>query len=167
MRSARRFICSWAQDAPFNFAVWHHILEAIISRADGKDENALFQLEKAVFYARKYGILHAEAIACEEKALLLAQIQPGMDMMPMMLSTWQLYHKWGAFARCAQLESLYPGLASLKKEDKSSGHDVNILSLLRASNSIAGEIRWESLLEKLTTILIENAGAQTAQILLA
>ena len=166
MRSARSYIRSWAHDAPFNFAVWHHILEAIISRADGKDENALYQLEKAVFYARKYGILHAEAIACEEKALLLAQIQPGMDIMPMMLSTWQLYHKWGAFARCAQLESLYPGLASLKKEDKSSGHDVNILSLLRASNSIAGEIRWESLLEKLTTILIENAGAQTAQILL-
>ena len=166
MRSARRFIRSWAHEAPFNFAVWHHVLKAIISRADSKYESALYQLEKAVFYARKYGVLYAEAIACEEKAELLAQIQPDSDIMPLMLNTWQLYHKWGAFARCAQLETLYPGLQTSKNEDKSLGYDVNILSLLRASNSIAGEIRWESLLEKLTTILIENAGAQTAQILL-
>ncbi len=166
MRSARRYIRSWAHDAPFNFAVWHHLLEAIVSRAEGKFEPALFQLEQAGFYARKYDVLYAEAIACEEKAELLAGIQPDTDLMPLVLTSWQLFYKWGAFARCAQLEILYPGLQPLKKGDKSLGYDVNLLSLLRATNSIAGEIRWESLLEKLTTILIENAGAQSAQILL-
>jgi len=165
-RAARRHIRYWAREAPFNFALWNHMLEAKVCRRAGKVEDALYQLELAIICARKYGILYAEAIGHEEKVELLTEIQPDTDPMPLVLNAWQLYSRWGALARSAQLETTYPQLQTLKKADKMSGHDVDLLRLLRASNSIAGEIRWESLLEKLTTILIENAGAQTAQLLL-
>jgi signal transduction histidine kinase len=166
MRSARRHLKAWAKQAPFNFALWNHLLEAVIYRRQGRAEAALFQLEQVIILARKYHILYAEAIAYEEKAGLIAEIQADADLTPLAMQAWQLYNKWGAVARCARLETLYPHLHATNVSDKSPGHDVDLLSLLKASNSIAGEIRWESLLEKLTSILIENAGAQTAQVLL-
>jgi len=166
MRSARRHIKTWAKEAPFNFAIWNHLLEAVIFRRQGRAEAALFQLEQVIILARKYKILFAEAIAYEEKAGLIAEIQPDADLIPLVMQAWQLYNKWGAIARCSQLETLYPQLHAVNTTNKGSGHDVDLLSLLKASNSIAEEIRWESLLEKLTAILIENAGAQTAQLLL-
>jgi signal transduction histidine kinase/predicted ATPase len=166
MRSARRFIKSWAREAPFNFSVWNHLLEAIICRQAGRVEAAIYQIEHAIMCAGKYRILYAEAIACEEKAELLAEMQPDADHTQVAMQAWQLYARWGAPSLCAQLETNYPQLYAANKVEKGSGQDVDLLSLLKASNSIAGEIRWESLLEKLTTILIENAGAQTAQLLL-
>ncbi len=166
MRSARRLINSWAREAPFNFSVWNHILEAIICRQAGKVEAALYQIEQAIMCAGKYRIIYAEAIACEEKAELLAEMQPDADHTQLAMQAWQLYNRWGAPSLCAQLEINYPQLYAANKVEKGSGQDVDMLSLLKASNSIAGEIRLENLLEKLTTILIENAGAQTAQLLL-
>jgi signal transduction histidine kinase/predicted ATPase len=166
MRKARSHIRSWAVNSPYNFAVWHNLLEAIINRSSGMHKEALYHLEQALLYSKKHGVLYAEAILWEEKTGLIAEIQPDADIVPYVLNAYQIYHKWGAFARCTQLQAIYPQLHELNKSDKSSGHNIDLLSLMRASNSIAGEIRWENLLEKLTTILIENAGAQTAQLLL-
>lgn len=166
VRAARKKIKFWAKQAPVNFSGWHHFLEAVVSRRKGNIQAALFHIEQSIVWAAKQEVLYLEALALEEKADMQMQWDAGEKLPLAMVEAHRCYYRWGAFAKCAQLEAQYPNIRYLSLQSQSSASEVDLASLLRASNSIASEIRWEHLLEKLTTILVENAGAQHAAIII-
>ena len=166
MRSARKKIKYWAGKSPVNFKGWYHLLEGVISLRSNKIQDALFHIEQSVAWAGKQNLIYLEALALEEKAGLQMQWDY-TGVVPMAIAdAHSCYYRWGAYAKCADLEKKYPGIRSASLHKGTSVSEADLTSLLRASNSIASEIRWEHLLEKLSTILVENAGAQNAVILI-
>ena len=166
MRKARKKIKSWAKQAPFNFGGWYHLLEGVVHRNQEDLPKALYHMEQAIFWASNQNILYIKALALQEKAEIQMEWSPTESIPEALLEAHACYYKWGAVAKCKQLEKDYPSIKPLIRQTNTSSYDVDLVSLLRASNSIASEINLEILLEKLTTILIENAGAQTAIIIL-
>ncbi|MEH2033985.1 MAG: ATP-binding protein [Nostoc sp.] len=91
------------------------------------------------------------------------------------------YRRWGASAKFKDLELKYPELitkvstqsqvgftsntiTTSTASEKSSGLDL--ITVIKASQALSEVILLENLLEKLMTIVIENAGAQTGILLL-
>ncbi|MCA9663930.1 MAG: AAA family ATPase [Myxococcales bacterium] len=84
------------------------------------------------------------------------------------------YEKWGASAKVAQLDAELPELAPVNTSGRpasSTGththtlaggvaHLLDLASVFKASQAIAGEMNLESLLSKLLAIIAENVGAQ-------
>lgn len=88
-----------------------------------------------------------------------------------------LYDQWGAAAKVKQLRLRYPRLLSeVLVKNSSSGKNLvsstssvgqlDISTVLKASQAISGEIVLKKLLEKLMNILIENAGARRGMLIL-
>ena len=165
MRAARKKIAFWANQAPVNFKGWYHLLESVISRRKGNISYALFHIEQCIVWANRHEVIYLEALALEEKADIQMEWDKGEKLPMALVEAHRCYHRWGAIAKCAHLEAIHPKIRYLSLQSNASASEVDLTSLLRASNSIASEIRWEYLLEKLTTILVENAGAQTAIII--
>lgn len=77
------------------------------------------------------------------------------------------YSRWGAVSKCYQLKQKYPqwlqneniGAAGINLNSQSN---IDLLSLFKLSKTISSEIKLEGLLKKLIIILLQNAGAQRA-----
>ncbi|NEQ10595.1 MAG: GAF domain-containing protein, partial [Moorea sp. SIO4E2] len=90
------------------------------------------------------------------------------------------YQGWGAVAKVKDLEARYPQFLATVSTDsiktslnpsitdsgKTTSGVLDINSILKASQTISGEIIPDKLLEKLMKILIENAGAQQGFLIL-
>jgi signal transduction histidine kinase/predicted ATPase len=166
MRANRKKIRSWAKQSGVNFMGWHQLLEAVICIRNNKYQQAFYHLEYCIEWAEKQDMLLIKALALEEKGNLIHTMNAG-DKIPLALvQAYKNYQSWGANAKCAELEKLHKNIRQLSIQEKNFDSNLDITSLLRATNSIASEIKWENLLETLMTILIENAGAQEAVIII-
>lgn len=81
------------------------------------------------------------------------------------------YAAWGAETVINRLQQAQPFLKKMPVNRSSVGESegivsVELTSLLKMSNSIASTLRLENLLENLMNVLLENAGAQRAALLL-
>jgi PAS domain S-box-containing protein len=87
-----------------------------------------------------------------------------------------LYRKWEALAKAEHLAKRYPNLIisrSIAADESRSGvifdqmsGDLDLMTFLKASQAIAGEIELDRLLDKLMANTIENSGAQRGLLLL-
>jgi len=92
------------------------------------------------------------------------------------------YQIWGAQRKVEDLEEKYPQLLPKSPATKSitsistiitnstsgsqSGEDLDLATIMKASQAISGEIVIDKLLANLMKILIQNAGAQTGFLIL-
>ncbi|MGK7898966.1 MAG: AAA-like domain-containing protein, partial [Xenococcus sp. (in: cyanobacteria)] len=135
--------------------------------------------ERAIQGAKKYEFIHEEALAYERAAefyLALERIEVGQLYLR---NAYYCYTRWGAQAKVKQLEEEYPeyllGRSNQSKSTQlsttisttgSAGEILDINTILKASQTISGEIKLEKLLQSLMTIAIENAGAQKGFLIL-
>ena len=77
------------------------------------------------------------------------------------------YEAWGAKRKVAHLKSRYPELiADHYTEATSPSANLDLTTMLKASEAISSTLELEPLLEILLGILKENAGDQTATLIL-
>ena len=78
------------------------------------------------------------------------------------------YEAWGAKRKVAHLKSRYPSLIADDHTEAAASPSANLdlATMLKASEAISSTLELEPLLEILLRILIENAGAQTAALIL-
>ncbi|HLT39547.1 MAG TPA: ATP-binding protein, partial [Enhygromyxa sp.] len=94
------------------------------------------------------------------------------------------YHYWGAFTKVAELEQRWPMLARDRPgaSDRSeasrtgsstgatssstTGHALDLATILKTSHAIAEDLRLEEVVERVMTIGLENAGAERAVLIL-
>ena len=171
-------IKTWASHAPMNY--WHkfYIVEAERARVIGKDGDAREYYDQAIALAKTNEYLQEEALACElagkfyaAKGLLeIAQVY--------LRKAHYAYQLWGAAAKARDLEQRYPDGVAVKSSKKARrltgtstdtdtalGAAIDFATLFKASQAISGEIILGRLLERLMTILLENAGAQAGLLL--
>ncbi|MCJ2543339.1 ATP-binding sensor histidine kinase [Thermostichus vulcanus] len=168
----------WASHAPTNYQHKVDLLEAEWARQQGSLETAMLAYRRAIQGAKQGGFLHEEALAYE----LAAEFYLEQDFEEIAYTYFRLahhtYRRWQAPAKALDLEQRYP-LAFLEGSDQpvsitrilsTSGGTptsrLDLASVLKAAQALSQEIELDKLLTTLMQILIENAGAQQAVLLL-
>ncbi|MBL1202285.1 MAG: AAA family ATPase [Nostoc sp. GBBB01] len=169
----------WAKHCPENFQHKYALIEAEKARISKQNWQAEELYEQAIQGAKKYQFIHEEAIAYERAGEFYLEI--GRDKIGYfyLKNAHYCYLQWGATAKVKNLEIEYPQLLINVKnqtDDKdvsstisTSNNDskkFDLISVVKASQTIAGEINLDKLLKKLMKICIENAGAQRGFLIL-
>ncbi|MCX6350907.1 MAG: AAA family ATPase [Bacteroidetes bacterium] len=92
------------------------------------------------------------------------------------------YKQWGAKTKTTDLETKYPNLIVRRREDKNRTHDttasytttttgessslLDLASVMKSAQALSSEVDIAALLKKVTTIMIENVGAENGVLIL-
>ena len=184
--SIQKKLKKWAAHAPVNNLHKWHLVEAERKRVCGDDFTAMNHYDQAIALAVKHDFPQEAALANELAARFhLSKGRAKLAKMYLQDAHYG-YQQWGAAAKIRHLEEQYPdwffkgekrtttenlpaALNIFTTGTSTSGTNSGILDLgtvMKASQSISGEIILERLLEKLMRIAIENAGAQKGFLLL-
>ena len=157
----------WAKFAPMNYLHKFYLVEAERCRVRHKEANARDFYEKAIALAKKYEYLNEEALANELAAEFYLERQQINIARTYLQNARYCYLKWGAIAKVKQLEETYPELLPYKLEPPTPpDSQMDLSTVVKASQALSGEIVLDKLLAKLIAIALENAGAQKGFLIL-
>ena len=169
----------WVGHCSDNFQHKYNLVEAEKARVLDQNWQAEEFYEKAIQGAKKYEFVHEEALAYERASEFYFSLGREEIGKLYLRNAHHCYLRWGAKAKVKQLEEEYPQhLLDITNQGRSnklsatistSGTDGEVLdlaSILKGSQAISGEVNLENLLQKLTKIVIENAGAQKSCLIL-
>jgi len=166
----------WASHAPMNFQHKFELVEAEKARVLGQNWEAQELYEKAIQGAKKYEFIQEEAIAYERAAKFYLDLGREEIGQLYLRNAYHCYSRWGAKAKVAALEAEYPHLQAITNRTRTntisitstggSGEVLDLTTVIKASQALAGEIVLEKLLAKLMQFAIENAGAQKGYLIL-
>ncbi|OCR00907.1 hypothetical protein BCD67_24420 [Oscillatoriales cyanobacterium USR001] len=170
----------WMQNYPINHQHKWHLIEAEKYRVLGNKAEAIEHYDRAIFLAKENQFLQEEALANELAAKFYLAWGKEKMAQNYMQEAHYAYTCWGAIAKVKYLEKKYPKLLTLTSittqikgnttTRTSSGIDtsanLDLATVIKASQAISGEILLDKLLVSLMRIIIENAGAQTGYLLL-
>ena len=166
----------WARNAPMTHLHKFYLVEAERHRVLGHNAEATDCYEKAIELAKENEYINEEALAHELAAKFYLALGKVKIAQVYLLDARYCYRKWGAIAKVNNLEARYPQLlskkstAQLKVLETNSGSEssevLDLATVMKASQVIAGEMMLDKLLAKLMKILIENAGAQKGFLIL-
>jgi predicted ATPase/GAF domain-containing protein/tRNA A-37 threonylcarbamoyl transferase component Bud32 len=166
----------WGENCEANYGHKFYIMEGVHFFILGKSHLGMESLKKAILLAKKHEYILEEALANE----LLAEIwekQGDEDYANLHIKeAHYAYQKWGCEPKVKQLEEKYSSLfrkishttdvtsISNTETTRISGSGstslLDLNTVLKASQTISGEIHLGKLLERMLKILFENAGAE-------
>jgi diguanylate cyclase (GGDEF)-like protein len=169
----RKKLQDWAVFCPTNHQHKHLLVEAEWSRINNDEATARQAYQGAIDLAQQHDFLPEEALAFELAAKFWYALEEHNFGELYARHAYHRYQLWGANAKVKQLAQALPVLRvsqeslpgsnlthSLSHSFNVQGDSLDILSIMKASQAVAGEIVLKSLLEKIMSIVIENAGAQ-------
>ncbi|MEM7020487.1 MAG: histidine kinase dimerization/phospho-acceptor domain-containing protein, partial [Pseudomonadota bacterium] len=173
----------YADNAPMNWRQKYLLMQAEYHRVCGKTAKAMKYYTESIQWAERNKFINDYALANEVAGRFYLEIRDESGARIHMQASYDAWQRWGAKAKARDLESRYahllvlPERADITKQAISTmssttssteygGAELDLLSILKAAQIIAEEIVLEDLLEKLISTLVENAGAQNAQLLL-
>ena len=178
----------WANHAPMNYLHKFYLVEAERHRVLGENFEAMEMYDRALKGAKENEYINEEALANELAAK--CYLGWGKDKFAQLYLTdaYYAYARWGAKAKVEDLEKRYPQLlapifnqkTSLKTGETiaqmmtvtvattSSGVSgiLDLATVIKASQSMSGEINLDRLLSTLMQVMIENAGAEKGSLIL-
>ncbi|GIK40067.1 MAG: hypothetical protein BroJett011_39000 [Chloroflexota bacterium] len=171
----------WGAAAPMNYQHKFELVEAERCRVRNEWIEAMDGYDRAIAGAKENGYLQEEALANELAAKFYLGWGKAKVAQVYLQDAYDGYSRWGAVAKVEQLEqhyaqSLAPRLA-IKKRRSPSKHvtspststasaTLDLITVIKASQAIAGEIDLARLLQQMMRLVLENAGAQRAALLL-
>lgn len=167
----------WLNHCPENFQNKYALVEAEKARVLGQNWEAQELYEQAIQGAKKSEFIHEEALAYERAAEFYLSLGREEIGQLYLRNAHYCYSQWGAKAKVTALETEYPQLR-VRTTDKtgtkrtittttgSNGEVLDLTTVIKASQALAGEIVLEKLLAKLMQFAIENAGAQKGYLIL-
>ena len=162
----------WAENYPPTFADKHALVSAEIARVEGRDIDAMHLYEQAIQSARERGFVQNEALAHEVAARFY--LSRGFETLAQayLCKARNCYDRWGALGKVRQLDELYPHL--LEERDSASPtatigtsfRQLDIETVVKASQALSSEIVLPRLIEKLMRFVVEHAGAERGLLIL-
>ncbi|MGK4005827.1 AAA family ATPase [Sorangium sp. So ce1036] len=161
----------WAESCPENFLHKHALVSAEIARIEGREAEAIRLYEQAIASARESGFVQHEAIGCELAAAFYRARGLSTPEGAYLQRARAAYLRWGAHGKVEQLDQRHPSLAPRKPIAPTvtfavRAEQFDVLSVVKASQSISGELKLPRLLEMLLRIVVEHAGADEGVVLL-
>ena len=169
----------WADFAPENYLHKYTLVKAELNRIIGKDVLAMECYDRAISLAKENEYIHEAAIAYELAAKFYLSKGKELTARTYMQEARYCYQIWGATAKVQDLDRRYSQLLIAtqpriqdSKATRSvttttgSGSNLDITTVLKATQAISGEIMLDKLLYNLMKIIIENAGVQRGYLIL-
>jgi predicted ATPase/signal transduction histidine kinase/ActR/RegA family two-component response regulator len=160
---------------PANIEGYARLIEAERKRANGDDHGATRAYEQAIDAFEAANFMHLVAFASELAGRHWLALGHGRAARAYLADCRELYARWGADPKVQRLDAelaprlLAPGRSRrnvVSTSSSSSQASIDVRSLLKATQAINGEIVLERLVATLLRIVLENAGAQRACLLL-
>jgi predicted ATPase/serine phosphatase RsbU (regulator of sigma subunit)/tRNA A-37 threonylcarbamoyl transferase component Bud32 len=175
---------TWAEICPINYAQQYFLVKAEWARISNEETGKVMRLyDLAIQTAKENEYLQFEALG-NELAGKFWLTQDKTEFAQIYLTkAHYLYQLWGASAKVLDLENKYPKLLGESKSMSIEStptvtamasigtlfHRSTLLdlgSVIKASQTLAGEIVLTQLLEKMMHIVIENAAAERGLLIL-
>lgn len=178
----------FAKACPPNHLQKYQLLAAEYSALLGKKSAAIGLYQQSILNACKNGFLNDEALAYECLSKFYIKLNELRLAAIFMQEAYHAYSRWGAVSKLKFLQERYGALLEgiLQNENpetvlstqpvkdqeqytmttSTSGDSLDIQSILEASQAFLSEVVLDKLLSKLMRILIANAGANRAYLLL-
>ena len=168
---------AWAADCPPNFTSMELLVAAEAARIRGATLEALELYDRAIAAAADHGFTHIEALAAELAARFWHK-RGKPDIGAIYLDrALHAYEIWGAFGKAADLRAAYglkgqhkatlpTALSTTLRSASEHGDAFDLATVLKASQALASEIVLDRLLAKMMGIILENAGAERAVLVL-
>ncbi|MDF5715368.1 MAG: ATP-binding protein [Rhizonema sp. NSF051] len=169
----------WADNCPENFLHKYLLVAAEIARISGRWQEAIDLYDQAIESAREHEFIQDEALANELAAKFWLAKGKEEFAQVYLKKAHQGYQIWGAKRKVEDLDEQYPQLLastssgikntsinSVTISSRSAVESLDLATVLKASQTISGEIILDKLLKNLMKIVIENAGAQKGFLIL-
>jgi predicted ATPase/signal transduction histidine kinase len=185
VRSHQEILHNWAIHAPCNFQHKYDLVEAEKARVLGQTLKAIDYYDRAIVGAKEQGYIQEEALASELAAEFYFSCGREKIAKVYLTDAYYGYIRWGAMAKVKDLEAQHPflvaqthnlatpkldeTLTATKTESTSSNlfsTSLDLATFIKFSQAITSEIVLENLLSKLIKLLLKNAAAQKAVLLL-
>ena len=179
----------WAHHAPMNCQHKYDLVEAEKARVLGKKWQASELYDQAISLAQENEYIQEEALANELAAKFHLDCGKEKIACIYMQEAYYCYARWGAKAKNDDLEKRYPHLlAPILKRQKvtltssatltsltegtisptatGAGEILDLATLMKASRTLSEDISLEGAIANLMQVVKENAGAETAALML-
>ncbi|MCG9876301.1 MAG: AAA family ATPase [Leptospiraceae bacterium] len=184
IKSSAKRLKVWASSSPYNYFHKYQIILGILQACKDKPELAYNHFQHAIDSAKLNEYLLEEALANELWALVLERNQQSKYANVHLLEAHYIYSIWGSKPKVNLLEETNPYFKSYSKRyiklqqidtssptvtKRSSTTDSSFLdidTIIKASRTLSGSMKLGNLLERMMTILLENAGADRGFFLL-
>jgi predicted ATPase/signal transduction histidine kinase len=166
-----RQLHGWADNNPQTFSRSHLLISAEVARIENQPLLALQLYEQAIRDSVNGNFVQDEALASERAADYRHALGLDRAAIAHLRDARNAYHRWGAEAKVRRLEAEHPDiLDAITIETPEFDADplggLDVLAMARAAQAISGQIVRENLLKTLLTITLEQAGAESAALLL-
>ncbi len=161
LKTAKKYLSlikEWAGYAPFNFGAWYHLGEALMAQRHGDSALFLLHIDTSIDFFEKHDILYGSGLSKWIKLRHRYSVLKFSWHQAEIEEVSRIFADWG-FTSAQDLVNQEFANTMIKQEDNEKEINIDFESLLKSSQLISSEIRTESILERLTQILIENAGA--------
>ncbi|MEH2135740.1 ATP-binding sensor histidine kinase [Nostoc sp.] len=180
----------WSNLAPKNHLHKFYLVEAEQYRVLGQMYEAMDYYDRAIAFAKANAYIQEEALSNELAGKFYLQWGKQKLAQAYIQEAYYCYAHWGAKAKVTDLEHRYPQLLAAivqqrqpsltpsdtifapafhSTETSSSSsiiESLDLVTVLKASQTLSGEIQLEKLLAALLRIVIENAGAEKCVLML-
>ncbi|KRR04515.1 trifunctional serine/threonine-protein kinase/ATP-binding protein/sensor histidine kinase [Bradyrhizobium valentinum] len=161
----------WAANCPDNFENRAALVGGEIARIEGRELDAERLYEQAIRSARANGFIHNEALANELASRFYAARGFEKIARVYLHDARDGYFRWGADGKVRQLDRLQPSLAAPEAHGPTANigslvQQLDVATVVKASQAVSSEIVLSKLIERLMTIALENAGADRGLLIL-
>ena len=169
----------WAKACPANFNHQYTLIQAEMARLSKQGTEYIFSLyDEAIEQAKQQGFTQHVALANELAGKYW--LSYGKENFATLYFKEANYHYtlWGAMAKVKGLDEHYHKLITTQKVVATQnvtqlqttldhyGNELDLATVLKASQAISEEIVLEQLIKKLLWTVVENAGAETGVLIL-
>ncbi len=149
-----------------NFAHLYFLVLAETEKLKNNFLKAIFYYDQAIEKAKTNHFPHIAAISneCAGRCCLQTNSKLALGYFQ---EAHYYYTIWGATLKAKQLESEFPDLFRVREANvitsstaTSSTANLDLLSIIKSTQAISGEIILEKLFSQLIKVVLENAGAQ-------
>ncbi|MDB5041046.1 MAG: domain S-box-containing protein [Candidatus Eremiobacteraeota bacterium] len=168
----REQLREWTETYPPTFADKYALVSAEIARLEGRDVEAMRLYEEAVRSARENGFVQIQGMAHELAAGWYAARGSTTAGHAHLKAARSCYLRWGALGKVRQLEQRYRELSeesasfALGATIDARVEQLDVGAVVKASQTVSGEIELGKVIETLMRIALEHMGAERGLLIL-
>ncbi|ASP47854.1 ATP-binding hybrid sensor histidine kinase/response regulator [Cognaticolwellia beringensis] len=167
-------IVEWAENSPENYRHKEKLIRAELQFLLN-DSNAWRSYDQAIELAKQHSAPHHNALANELAGNYWLSVNKKSLATDYYQQAFNSYQMWGANNKAQQLLISHQSLLTVQSHHRdnlpsyqqhNNTQALDLTSVLKASETLSGEIDLSAYLHRMMVIIIENAGAQNGALLL-
>jgi len=156
----------WTENGSAKFQDKYALAAAEVARIERRDLDAMHLYDAAIRSARENGFVQSEGIANELAGSFYLDRGFETNGYAHLREARACFVRLGIKGKVRQLDGRYPRLTAGSATSGAAIERLDVVSVVKASQVMSGEIDLQTLIEKLMTIALQTAGADRALLIL-